>query len=116
MIKLSILITFVILVISLFSSLFFVYKDEGAGNRGLYSLSLRAGLAMLLLAQIGYGLATGQIGSRAPWDKFDAPNAPPVKAFQSKAPEANDPVKDRALEEARKSYLEGQEALKSSDK
>ena len=61
MIKLSILITFVILVISLFSSLFFVYKDEGAGNRGLYSLSLRAGLAMLLLAQIGYGLATGQI-------------------------------------------------------
>ena len=110
MIKLSILITFVLLMVSLFSSLFIVYHDEGKGNRGFWSLTIRVGLAVLLLIQIGYGLASGQIGSRAPWDKFDAPNAPPVKKPANKAPERKDPVKERALEEARRSYMESQRA------
>lgn len=68
--KTAILITFILLVISLFSSLFFVYKDKGQGKRPLVALVTRALLAVLLIVEIGYGLASGQIGSRAPWDHF----------------------------------------------
>ena len=70
--KTAILINFVLLVISLFSSLLIVYKDKGRTNRPLIALSIRVGLAFTLIVLIGYGLATGQIGSRAPWDSFPA--------------------------------------------
>lgn len=70
MLKLVILINFLLLVISLFSSLFLVYKDRGKGSRVLMALSTRVGLALSLLALIAYGLYSGQIGSRAPWDAF----------------------------------------------
>lgn len=112
MIKLSILITFALLVVSLFSGLFVVYKDKGHGNRGLYALVIRVSLAAILMAQITWGLATGQIGSRAPWDKFEAPNAPPIKeaTFKSKAPIRHDPIKDQAAKEAQAEYLRGIEA------
>ena len=72
MLKLLILINFVLLVFSLFSGLFLVYKDKGQGKRVYSVLSLRVGLAVLLIILIGYGLASGQIGSRAPWDHFPA--------------------------------------------
>lgn len=68
--KPAILIVFILLVISLFSSLFFVYKDKGEGMRPFYALTTRVTLAVLLIGLIGYGLATGQLGSRAPWDHF----------------------------------------------
>lgn len=70
--KTAILINFVLLVISLFSSLFIVYKDKGRTRKPLVALSIRVALAVSLIALIGYGLATGQIGSRAPWDSFPA--------------------------------------------
>jgi len=111
MIKLTILINFLLLVISLFSSLFIVYKEKGTGDKSFYSLVIRVGLAILLLLQIGFGLATGQIGSRAPWDQFDAPNAPPVKPpRESKAPIIHDPVKEQALKEARESLIKAENA------
>lgn len=115
MIKVSILITFALLVISLFSGLFVVYKDKGQGKRGLYALIIRVSLAVLLMVQIGWGIATGQVGSRAPWDKFSAPNAPAVKeiTFESKAPVRHDPIKDQALKEAQEEYRRSNEALKN---
>ncbi len=109
MIKFTILITFILLVISLFSGLFIVYKDQGEGYRGFYALVIRVTLAVALMVQIGWGIATGQIGSRAPWDKFEAPNPTPVKPKrESKAPVIHDPAKEQALKEAREEYLKSQ--------
>jgi hypothetical protein len=68
MLKLIILINFVLLVISLFSGLIFVYKDKGEGNRVFKTLVTRVGLALSLMALITYGIYSGQIGSHAPWD------------------------------------------------
>lgn len=70
--KIAILINFVLLVISLFSSLFIVYKDQGQSMRPFAALVTRVSLAVVLMILIGYGLASGQIGSRAPWDHFPA--------------------------------------------
>lgn len=70
MLKLLILINFVLLVLSLFGSLFLVYKDKGQGKRVLFALSTRVSLALLLMVLIGYGIASGKIGSQAPWDSF----------------------------------------------
>lgn len=70
--KVAILVNFILLVISLFSSLFIVYKDQGESMRPFAALATRVSLAVILIALIGYGLASGQIGSRAPWDSFPA--------------------------------------------
>lgn len=72
MLKFAILINFILLVISLFSSLFFVYKDKGQTMRPFVALTIRVTLAVTLMVLIGFGLATGRIGSRAPWDSFPA--------------------------------------------
>ena len=67
--KALIIINFILLVISLFSGLFFVYKERGEGNKTFYALCIRVGLALSLMALIGFGLASGEIGHSAPWDK-----------------------------------------------
>ena len=63
------LITVVIILIflSLFSSLFFLFKDQGRGKRSVYSLGLRVSLAALLLILVSYGLYTGELGNTVPW-------------------------------------------------
>ena len=66
--KIAIIINFILLVISLFSSLVFVYKEQGEGNKTFYTLCIPVGLALSLLLLIGYGLASGSIGHSAPWD------------------------------------------------
>jgi uncharacterized membrane protein len=70
--KIAIFINFALLVISLFSSLIIVYKDKGQTMKPFAALTTRVSLAVLLIILIGYGLASGQIGSRAPWDAFPA--------------------------------------------
>jgi hypothetical protein len=77
--KVAILVNFVLLVISLFSSLIIVYKDQGQSMRPFAALVTRVSLAVLLMILIGYGLASGQIGSRAPWDNFPASANAPAK-------------------------------------
>jgi hypothetical protein len=67
-IKVAILILFAGLVISLFSSLFFLLKDQGTTRRTLNSLGLRISLAAAMMALIGYGFYTGELRSKAPWD------------------------------------------------
>ena len=63
------LITVVIILIflSLFSSLFFLFKDQGRGKRSVYSLGFRGSLAALLLILVSYGLYTGELGNTVPW-------------------------------------------------
>ena len=62
------LITVVIILIflSLFSSLFFLFKDQGRGKRSVYSLGFRVSLAALLLILVSYGLYTGELGNTVP--------------------------------------------------
>ena len=66
--KVAILILFIALVISLFSSLVFVIKDRGAKKRAWNALTVRIVLASLLIGILFYGIYTGQLGSNAPWD------------------------------------------------
>ena len=55
------------MLVSLFSSAFFLLKDKGNTVRAIYSLRVRVTIAMLLLLTIGYGLFTGQLGLNSPW-------------------------------------------------
>ncbi|MBT3674480.1 MAG: DUF2909 domain-containing protein [SAR86 cluster bacterium] len=63
------LITVVIILIllSLASSLFFLFKDQGKGKRSVYSLGVRVSLAAFLLMLVAYGLYTGELGNSVAW-------------------------------------------------
>jgi hypothetical protein len=67
-IKVAILILFAALLVSLFSGLFFLLRDQGTTRRTLNSLGLRISLAAAMMALIGYGFVTGELRSKAPWD------------------------------------------------
>ena len=53
----------ILILLSLASSLFFLFKDQGQGKRSVYSLGVRVSLAALLLMLVAYGLSTGQLGN-----------------------------------------------------
>ena len=57
----------ILIFLSLFSSLFFLFKDQGQGKRSVYSLGFRVSLAALLLILVSYGLYTGELGNTVPW-------------------------------------------------
>jgi purine-cytosine permease-like protein len=67
-VKPAIVILFVLLLISLFSGLVFLMKDQGSTKRTLHSLGVRVSLAMALVAVIAWGFYTGELRSKAPWD------------------------------------------------
>ena len=67
MLKFIIAVLALAMLVSLFSSAFFLLKDKGNTVRAIYSLRVRVTLAMLLLLTIGYGLFTGQLGLNSPW-------------------------------------------------
>lgn len=71
--KLIIVLLFIALVVSLFSSLTFLMKDQGGTRRAWHALSVRLLLAVLLMGFLIYGIYTGQLGSQAPWDAQRAP-------------------------------------------
>lgn len=58
------------LVISLGSGLYFLMVDQGnlEKKRLFTSLGIRLGLATALIITIIFGVATGQLGNRNPWD------------------------------------------------
>ena len=67
--KVIIVLLFLAILASLSSALVFLLKDMGSeSKRTLYALGIRITLAALLLISIFYGIYTGQLGSRAPWD------------------------------------------------
>lgn len=70
LIKVIIVILFIAVVASLSSGLYFLMKDVGnPRKRTLYALGVRIALAVLLVATIVYGFATGKLHSTAPWDR-----------------------------------------------
>jgi len=50
--------------VSLFSGLYFVYKDKGNSNRAVISLTIRIGLSLLIFAILIVSYAMGWIGPR----------------------------------------------------
>ena len=76
LLKTIIVVLFIAVVVSLFSGLRFLVKDLGNSKRRLlFALGLRITLAALLLGTVIYGAYTGQISSRAPWDRQLHPGA-----------------------------------------
>ena len=57
----------ILIFISLASSLFFLFTDQGQGKRSVYSLGVRVSLAAFLLMLVAYGLYTGELGNTVPW-------------------------------------------------
>ncbi|MEE4280082.1 MAG: DUF2909 domain-containing protein [Halieaceae bacterium] len=70
MLKTLIVILMVLLVASLASGAYFLMVDQGdrTRRRTLNSLGVRLGLAISLMGLIIYGVASGQLGHRNPWD------------------------------------------------
>lgn len=70
LLKAIIVILFIAVIASLTSGLVFLLKDMSGdeSKRTLYALGIRITLATALMGSIAYGLYTGQLGSRAPWD------------------------------------------------
>ncbi|MEM1112894.1 MAG: DUF2909 domain-containing protein [Pseudomonadota bacterium] len=77
MLKTAIIVLVIALLISLGSGLFFLMTDQGDKNkrRLFHSLGARLTLAIGLAGLIVYGVATGQLGHRNPWDAGPRPAA-----------------------------------------
>ena len=76
LLKVTIIILFILVILSLTRALFFLLKDQGhPRKRVLYALGIRIGLASLLLLCMFYGFYTGQLESHAPWDKGPSDSA-----------------------------------------
>ncbi|HBD11053.1 MAG TPA: twin transmembrane helix small protein [Porticoccaceae bacterium] len=70
LLKVIIVLLFIGVVVSLSSALVFLMKDVGnPRKRTMYALAVRVSLATALIATILYGFYTGQLSSKAPWDK-----------------------------------------------
>ncbi|MWV14890.1 twin transmembrane helix small protein [Pseudomonas sp. L-22-4S-12] len=67
MLKAAIVLLLLATLVSLFSGLFFLVKDEGRGMRVVNSLSLRVALTAVTVALIAWGFYSGQLASHAPW-------------------------------------------------
>ena len=74
--KALIVILLVCVIASLFSGLYFLFKDTGRRNskRTWYALRVRVVLASALLLTIFYGFYSGQLtmGASAPWHNFES--------------------------------------------
>ena len=70
MLKAAIVILLIALVASLGSGFYYLMIDHGDKNsrRTFHSLGVRLSIAVLLAGLIVYGVATGQLGHRNPWD------------------------------------------------
>ncbi len=77
MLKLAIVSLMLALLASLGSGFYFLMKDQGdkTKRRTFHSLGVRLALAASLAAVIVYGVATGQLGHRNPWDYGPKPAA-----------------------------------------
>jgi uncharacterized membrane protein len=75
LLKLLIIILVLALVASLGSGFYYLMLDQGDKNkrRTFHSLGVRLTLAATLMGVIIYGVATGQLGNRNPWDAGPRP-------------------------------------------
>ena len=67
MLKAAIIILLLATLVSLFSGLFFLVKDEGKGTRVVNALTVRVILAGLTVALLSWGFYSGQLVSQANW-------------------------------------------------
>ena len=70
MLKAAIIVLMLALVASLGSGFYFLMVDQGdkTKRRTFHSLGVRLSLAIGLAALLVYGVASGQLGNRTPWD------------------------------------------------
>jgi hypothetical protein len=75
LLKGAIIFFMVALVASLGSGFYYLMTDQGDKNsrRTFHSLGIRLTLAIMLAGLIVYGVATGQLGHRNPWDPGPRP-------------------------------------------
>lgn len=80
MLKAAIVILMLALVASLGSGFYYLMMDQGDKNkrRTFHSLGARLTLALALMGLIVYGVATGQLGHRNPWDGGPIPASQPA--------------------------------------
>lgn len=67
MLKAVIVLMLIATVVSLFSGLFFLVKDDSHSNRLVIALSVRVALAAVTVGLIAWGFFSGQLVSHAPW-------------------------------------------------
>ncbi|WP_077046256.1 twin transmembrane helix small protein [Pseudomonas sp. KK4] len=67
MLKAAIVLMLIATVVSLFSGLFFLVKDDSRSNRVVIALSVRVALAAVTVGLIAWGFFSGQLVSHAPW-------------------------------------------------
>lgn len=65
--KPAIFILIILILLSLTTGLFFLFKDRGNSKGTVISLGVRVSLAALLLILVAYGLYTGELGNSVPW-------------------------------------------------
>jgi uncharacterized membrane protein len=77
LLKAAIVIFMIALVASLGSGFYYLMADQGdkTKRRTFHSLGVRLTLAICLAGLIIYGVATGQLGHRNPWDPGPRPPA-----------------------------------------
>lgn len=77
MLKATIVILMLALIASLGSGFYFLMLDQGdkTKRRTLHSLGVRLALAICLVLVIVFGVATGKLGNRTPWDAGPRPQA-----------------------------------------
>ena len=75
MLKAAIVVLMVALVASLGSGFYYLMVDQGAKDkrRTFNSLAIRLVLAVCMMGLVIYGVATGQLGNRTPWDAGPRP-------------------------------------------
>jgi hypothetical protein len=74
LLKIVIVLLLLALIVSLGSGFYYLMLDQGdkSKRRLLHSLSVRLCLTVSLIAIVIYGVATGQLGHRNPWDSGPA--------------------------------------------
>ncbi|PLW70858.1 DUF2909 domain-containing protein [Pseudohalioglobus lutimaris] len=84
MLKAAIIILMLALVASLGSGFYYLMMDQGdkTKRRTFHSLGARLTLALALMGLIVYGVATGKLGHRNPWDGGPIPISGPEPGSQ----------------------------------
>jgi Protein of unknown function (DUF2909) len=67
MLKAAIVFMLIATIISLFSGLFFLVKDDSRSNRVVMALTVRVCLAAITVALIAWGFYSGQLQTHATW-------------------------------------------------
>ena len=67
MLNVAIVLLLLATLVSLFSGLFFLVKDQGHGSRVVNSLTVRVVLAAATLVLVAGGFYSGELNSHAPW-------------------------------------------------